>query len=98
MTLGTMIGIEMIERGYEKISPRIGTRPGPIDTVAGLGKGAHLFGGALRTGLPFYLNRFVTLVDYVDEFETGLKAEPQKSIPKLADLPADWNAPGKPSL
>ena len=30
--------------------------------------------------IPFYLERTVTLVDYVDEFETGLKTEPHLAL------------------
>jgi hypothetical protein len=44
--------------------------------------------------VPFYLRRPVTLVDYVDEFETGLKAEPGRSIPRIADFPAEWARAG----
>jgi 4-amino-4-deoxy-L-arabinose transferase-like glycosyltransferase len=43
---------------------------------------------------PFYVGRTFTLVDYVDEFELGQKSEPGKNIPKLADFPAAWSAPG----
>ncbi|MBL8513186.1 MAG: glycosyltransferase family 39 protein [Betaproteobacteria bacterium] len=95
MTLGTMIGIEMIERGYEKISP-LQSAHALAQSIRsqGLDKARIYSVVHYEQGLPFYLNRFVTLVDYLDEFETGLKAEPQKSIPKLADLPAAWNAPG----
>ena len=44
--------------------------------------------------IPFYLGRTVTLVSYVDEFETGLNAEPEKGIAKLEDFPAQWLRPG----
>jgi hypothetical protein len=44
--------------------------------------------------VPFYLRRTLTLVDYVDEFETGLAAEPGKSIAHLADFPPEWLRPG----
>jgi hypothetical protein len=40
--------------------------------------------------VPFYIGRPVTLVEYVDEFETGLRAEPGLAIAKLADFPAEW--------
>jgi 4-amino-4-deoxy-L-arabinose transferase-like glycosyltransferase len=96
MTLGTMVGIEMIERGYEKISP-LQSAHALAHSIRSQGlERARIYSVAhYEQGLPFYLNRFVTLVDYVDEFETGLKAEPQKSIPTLTDLPAAWNAPGE---
>ncbi len=44
--------------------------------------------------LPFYLKHTLTLVDYVDEFEMGQKAEPAKHIAALKDLPAAWSMPG----
>jgi hypothetical protein len=44
--------------------------------------------------LPFYLGRTLKLVAYVDEFETGQKAEPGISIDKLEDFRADWLRPG----
>ncbi len=44
--------------------------------------------------LPFYLKRTLTLVEYVDEFEMGQKAEPAKYIAAVKDLPAAWSMPG----
>lgn len=44
--------------------------------------------------LPFNLKRTMTLVEYVDEFEMGQRAEPTKHIASINDLPASWNAPG----
>ncbi len=44
--------------------------------------------------LPFYLKRTLTLVDYVDEFEMGQKAEPAKHIATIKDLPAAWSMAG----
>jgi hypothetical protein len=44
--------------------------------------------------LPFYIGRTLTLVAYVDEFETGQKAEPALSIPDLESFPPEWQRPG----
>ena len=44
--------------------------------------------------LPFYLGRTLKLVAYVDEFETGIKAEPGVAIGKLEEFPQDWLRPG----
>ncbi|BEV73620.1 glycosyltransferase family 39 protein [Paludibacterium sp. THUN1379] len=41
--------------------------------------------------LPFYLQRPVTLVDYVDEFELGEKIEPAKWIPTLDGFVLRWH-------
>ena len=40
--------------------------------------------------LPFYLQRPVTLVQYIDEFALGLAAEPTKGIAQVADWQAHW--------
>ncbi len=40
--------------------------------------------------LPFYIKRTVTLVDYRDELEFGLKQEPELAIPTLAAFEAHW--------
>ena len=42
--------------------------------------------------LPFYLKRPVTLVEYVDEFALGLKAEPDKGIQRVEDWKKRWAA------
>jgi len=40
--------------------------------------------------VPFYIGRTVTLVDYTDEFETGLKSQPELRIPDVASFRAEW--------
>jgi 4-amino-4-deoxy-L-arabinose transferase-like glycosyltransferase len=40
---------------------------------------------------PYYLNRNVVLVDFVDEFDFGQKQEPQKWMPKIDQFIARWN-------
>jgi len=40
--------------------------------------------------LPFYLRRTVLLVDYVDEFALGLRAEPDRGIADLGDFMRRW--------
>ncbi len=40
--------------------------------------------------LPFYIGRTTTLVDYQDEFETGLKAEPGLTIAAIEKFPEAW--------
>lgn len=41
--------------------------------------------------LPFYLGRTVTLVNYRDEMDFGLRQEPNKAIAAIADLAPRWN-------
>jgi hypothetical protein len=53
--------------------------------------------------VPFYVRRTMTLVDYLDEFEPGIDAEPGKAIacpPRkpevcLAAFAAEWRRPGE---
>jgi 4-amino-4-deoxy-L-arabinose transferase-like glycosyltransferase len=47
--------------------------------------------------LPFYLKRTVTLVDYADEMEFGIKQEPHKAIPTLDEFMRRWEADRAPS-
>lgn len=42
--------------------------------------------------LPFYLGRSVTLVDWTDEFATGIRIEPQRQIPTVAEFESLWRA------
>lgn len=46
--------------------------------------------GMYEQSLPFYLGRTMTLVDYTDEFEFGLKQQPALSIPHVDDFVAQW--------
>ena len=42
--------------------------------------------------LPFYLKHTFTLVQYQDEMAYGIKQEPQRYIPTLAEFAGKWNA------
>lgn len=42
--------------------------------------------------LPFYLNRTLTLVDYRDEFDYGLKQQPELAIHSMDDFHLRWTA------
>lgn len=46
--------------------------------------------GTYDQTFPFYLNRTVTLVAYVDEFALGQRQEPDKSIATLAEFAERW--------
>jgi 4-amino-4-deoxy-L-arabinose transferase-like glycosyltransferase len=95
LTVGTMIGIELIERGYERISPLQSGYAVAEAIAPKLSAETRLY--AVQTydqSLPFYLKRTVTLVDYVDEFEMGQKREPQKAYRSIEAWLASWHAPG----
>ena len=87
--------MEFIERGYEKISPLQSGFAVSQSIKAHIQPETRLYSVEnYEQSLPFYLQRTLTLVNYLDEFEMGQKSEPQKSIAKLSDFPAAWNAPG----
>lgn len=95
LSIGTIIGIELIERGYEQISPLQSGFALSESVKQHLKTETRLYSvGNYEQSLPFYLKRTLTLVDYVDEFDMGQKSEPQKWIAKTSDFPAAWNAPG----
>ena len=95
ISLGTMLGVELIERGYDRLSP-LQSSATLADAI-----GPQLTGTTrlysvenYEQSLPFYLKRTMTLVHYVDEFELGQTAEPTKHIAELKDFPTAWAAPG----
>ena len=95
LSVGTMIAIELIERGYEHISPLQSAFALSESIKPHLTPDTRLYSvGNYEQSLPFYLKRTLTLVDYVDEFEMGLKSEAEKGIGKLSDFSTAWNAAG----
>lgn len=95
IAMGNMVAIELIERGYDEISPLQSGYAVAESIRPHLAPETRLY--AVQNydqSLPFYLKRTLTLVDYVDEFEMGQKREPQKYIARVEDFPAAWNAPG----
>lgn len=40
--------------------------------------------------LPFYIKRTVTLVDYRDELDFGLKQQPELEIPTVQEFETRW--------
>ena len=46
--------------------------------------------------LPFYIKRTVTLVDYRDELDFGLKQEPQLEIPTIEEFEGRWRTDRAP--
>jgi 4-amino-4-deoxy-L-arabinose transferase-like glycosyltransferase len=95
VALASILTIGGLERAYERLTPRqsgygVAQLMKPL-----IAPGTRIYSvGYYDQTLPFYIGRPVTLVNYVDEFETGLKAEPGSDIPLLADFPAQWLRPG----
>lgn len=95
ISFGTMVGIELIERGYEKISPLQSSANLAQTIRPSLTPETRLYSVEnYEQSLPFYLKRTLTLVNYIDEFELGETSEPEKWIKLIEDFPAAWNAPG----
>jgi len=95
VAIGSMLMVGFLEDAYEEMAPRqsgivAADKARPLVTPQ-----TRLYSVAIYDQtLPFYLGRTFTLVDYVDEFETGLKAQPGLHIAKRADFPAEWARPG----
>lgn len=97
ITLVALSGVLLVGgvlRGYERLTPRqsgvdIAERIRPLLTPD-----TRLYSvGMYDQTVPFYLRRTVTLVDYVDEFKTGLAAAPHLQLVGPA-FDADWLRPG----
>jgi 4-amino-4-deoxy-L-arabinose transferase-like glycosyltransferase len=88
----------MVQRfvsGYETLSP-LQSGYGLAQSISQkLTKETRLYSvNTYDQTLAFYLGRYSTLVDYVDEFEMGQKSEPGRNIPRLENFPAVWNRAG----
>ncbi len=84
-----------LQEGYQELSPRQSGFGVAQAMKPYLSPGTRVY--SVRhydQTVPFYIARTVTLVDYVDEFETGEKAEPALWIPKLDLFAAEWQRPG----
>jgi hypothetical protein len=87
--------IECIEDGYEALAPRQSGWAVAQAMKRHLTPATRLYSvDHYEQTVPFYNGRTMTLVDYHDEFETGLEAEPDKAIEDLDRFAADWLRPG----
>ena len=87
--------IECVVQAYDVLAPRQSGRDVAQVIAARLTPETRLYSvHYYEQSVPFYVGRVFTLVDYVDEFETGQQAEPQRSIARLQDFGPDWLKPG----
>ena len=92
----TVLALACFGMAYQALSPRQSGRDVAAAMRPWLASQPRLYSvDYYDQTIPFYLGRTLTLVSYVDEFETGLAAEPGRSIPRLADFPAEWLRPGE---
>jgi 4-amino-4-deoxy-L-arabinose transferase-like glycosyltransferase len=93
--LATVGMIECLEDAYEQLSPRqsgyvIAEKMKPF-----LGPSTRLYTvNHYDQTVPFYIGRTVTLVNYHDEFETGMQAEPEKVLWDEQGFEDVWLRPG----
>jgi len=95
IAFAAMLLMACLETGYGHLSPRqsgfeVAERMKPYLTPAIRVYSVRHYDQTI----PFYIGRTVTLVDYVDEFETGEKAEPGLWIADPGAFAAQWQRPG----
>ncbi len=91
LAVGGLLLIQVIMTGHETLSPSFSTSH-LAGTLAPLLDADTPF-YSVRTyeqTLPFYIKRTVTLVDYRDELDFGLKQEPELEIPTMEEFEARW--------
>ena len=86
-----LIGFQIVTAGYDRLHPlasswQIATEVKPLLAPDTPFYSVRMY----EQALPFYLERTVTLVDYSDEFEYGLKQEPWRAIDSLPAFEQRW--------
>jgi 4-amino-4-deoxy-L-arabinose transferase-like glycosyltransferase len=95
LVCASVIFVDCFEDGYEALSPRQSGQIVAQKIQAQLKPDTRIYSVKYYDQtIPFYLNRTITLVDYWDEFTTGLKQDPALSIATLDAFAADWARPG----
>jgi len=95
VALASVLMVGALIEGYRVFSPRQSDREAARLMAPYVKPSTRLYSVKIYDqSLPFYLGRTLRLVDYGDEFETGIKSEPGINIERLEDFPADWLRPG----
>ncbi len=95
VTVASLVLIHLLNYGYEKISPLQSGYQAAQAALPYLTPQARFYGVKMYDqSMPFYTKRSMHLIQYIDEFETGQKAEPQLYTPKLESFAALWAQPG----
>ena len=80
-------------QGYDRYAELRTSRGYASLIAAAVPAGAPVFSIRMHDQtLPFYLRRPVVLVEYVDEFAFGDRAEPGKLVSSMAAFKARWRA------
>ena len=96
MAFATVLMLECLENAYGHLAPRQSGYEVAQKMRPYLAPDTRLYSVAhYDQSVPFYIGRVLTLVAYVDEFETGQKSEPALAIAELERFPAEWQRPGE---
>jgi len=91
--MGGLLFCSILMAGYQVFSPLVSAKNAAQVMAPYIQPNTEVFSvESYDQGLPFYLKRTVTLVNYVDEFNLGEEAEPKKWIPTLDAFVTRWNA------
>ena len=91
----SLLFIDFVEDGYERLSPRQSGLEVAGKMKSGLTPATRVYSvGYYDQTIPYYLGRTITLVAYRDELAMGLDREPGLAIPTLDAFAADWARPG----
>jgi len=95
VALGAVVMIDGLEDAYERFSPRQSGEVVARAMQPWLKPSTRLYSvNHYDQSVPFYIGRTVTLVNYRDEFETGLDSEPGQAIWETEDFEDEWLRPG----
>jgi 4-amino-4-deoxy-L-arabinose transferase-like glycosyltransferase len=90
--IGGLLMAVVLINGYQVFAPMTSARNAAAQMQPYLTPETEIFSVRYyEQTLPFYLKRTVTLVNYVDEFELGEKAEPMKWIATMEAFPERWH-------
>ncbi|HET9450710.1 MAG TPA: phospholipid carrier-dependent glycosyltransferase [Aggregicoccus sp.] len=96
LALALVAVADVAEEAFEEMSPRQSGLAVARKMNERMTPATRLYSvGHYEQTVPFYTGRTLTLVDYRDEFETGLASEPGLAIPALAEFPGQWLRPGE---
>jgi 4-amino-4-deoxy-L-arabinose transferase-like glycosyltransferase len=93
LALASFAGTQLLLAGFEPYArARAGVNLLPALTAAGAANPATTVYsvGLYEQSLTYYLRRPVTLVAYRDEFDFGLRQEPQLGVDTIAEFSARW--------
>jgi 4-amino-4-deoxy-L-arabinose transferase-like glycosyltransferase len=93
--IGTVLVVDCMVTAYDVLSPRQASKGIAAKVASHARPETRLYTVRhYEQGIPFYLGRPLTLVDYVDEFEMGLKGQPGMYVPTLEEFATHWLQPG----